>query len=46
MDDIKIFVAHRIDRNSELIPNRLYVPVRCGAVFDEKNPRGHRLVYP
>lgn len=40
MDDIKIFVAHRIDQNSELIPNRLYVPVRCGAVFDEKNPRG------
>ena len=40
MGGIKIFVSHRIDLNSELIPNRLYVPVRCGAVFDEENPRG------
>lgn len=38
MDDIKIFVSHRIDINSELIDNPLYVPVRCGAVFDDENP--------
>ena len=36
--DIKIFVSHRIDINSELIDNPLYVPVRCGAVFDHENP--------
>lgn len=40
MSDIKIFVSHRIDLNSEIIQNPLYIPVRCGAVFDEKNPRG------
>lgn len=38
MPDIKIFVSHRIDIESELIDNPLYVPVRCGAVFDDKNP--------
>lgn len=36
--DIKIFVSHRIDIDSELIDNPLYVPVRCGAVFDSENP--------
>ena len=36
MSDIKIFVSHRIDLNSEIIQNPLYIPVRCGAVFDEK----------
>lgn len=35
--DIKIFVSHRIDIESELIDNPLYVPVRCGAVFDKHN---------
>ncbi len=40
MNDIKIFVSHRIDINSELIDNPLYVPVRCGAVFDKENPMG------
>lgn len=34
--DIKIFVSHRIDQNSETIDNPLYVPVRCGAVYDER----------
>lgn len=34
MHDIKIFVSHRIDIDSELIDSPLYVPVRCGAVFD------------
>lgn len=38
MPDIKIFVSHRIDIASELIDNPLYVPVRCGAVFDRENP--------
>lgn len=40
MADIKIFVSHRIDIDSELIDNPLYVPVRCGAVFDEENRMG------
>lgn len=38
LPDIKLFVSHRIDINSELIDNPLYVPVRCGAVFDKENP--------
>lgn len=36
--DIKIFVSHRIDITSELVNNPLYIPVRCGAVFDKENP--------
>lgn len=35
MANIKIFVSHRIDKDAEIIDNPLYVPVRCGAVFDE-----------
>ena len=38
MSKIYICVSHRIDINSELIDNPLYFPVRCGAVFDDKNP--------
>ena len=34
--DIKIFVSHRIDLDSETIGNPLYVPVRCGAVYDKR----------
>lgn len=34
--DIKIFVSHRIDQDSETIDNPLYVNVRCGAVFDKR----------
>lgn len=34
--DIKIFVSHRIDMDSETIDNPLYIPVRCGAVYDER----------
>lgn len=34
--DIKIFVSHRIDLDSETIPNPLYVNVRCGAVYDDR----------
>lgn len=37
MADVKIFVSHRIDINSELIDNPLYIPMRCGAVFDKEN---------
>lgn len=38
MSEIKIFVSHRIDIDSELIDNPIYANVRCGAVFDDKNP--------
>lgn len=31
---IKIFVSRRIDVDSVFVPNPLYIPVRCGAVFD------------
>lgn len=34
--DIKIFVSHRIDQDSEVIDNPLYIPVRCGAVYDDR----------
>ncbi len=34
--DIKIFVSHRIDQDSETIDNPLYIPVRCGAVYDKR----------
>lgn len=34
--DIKIFVSHRIDKDSEVIDNPLYIPVRCGAIYDER----------
>lgn len=34
--DIKIFVSHRIDLDSKTIDNPLYVPVRCGAVYDKR----------
>ena len=34
--DIKIFVSHRIDQDSETIDNPLYLNVRCGAVYDTR----------
>lgn len=34
--DIKIFVSHRIDQDSVVIDNPLYIPVRCGATFDQR----------
>ena len=37
MSDIKIFVSHRIDMDSELVDNPLFVPIRCGAVLDNRN---------
>ena len=41
--DVKIFVSRRIDIDSVLVDNPLYVPVRCGAVFDKENPRAQQL---
>jgi len=35
--DIKIFVSHRIDQDSAVVNNPLYLPVRCGAMFDERD---------
>lgn len=32
--DIKIFVSHRIDKDSTVINNPLFIPIRCGAAFD------------
>ena len=37
MYNIKIFVSNRIDLDAEQIDNSLFIPVRCGAVFDEKH---------
>ena len=34
--DIKIFVSHRIDIDSKVLNNPLFIPVRCGAVFDKR----------
>ena len=36
MNDIKIFVSQSMDRVHETINHSLYVPVRCGAVFDPR----------
>lgn len=33
---IKIYVSNRIDVDSVSIPNSIYVPVRCGAVYDKR----------
>ena len=33
MNNIKIFVSHRIDYEAELIDNDIFVPVNCGAVY-------------
>ena len=35
---IKIFISERIDVQSNQVDNPIYVPVRCGAIFDELNP--------
>lgn len=34
--DIKIFVSRRLDLNSTIIPNALYIPVVCGATYSNK----------
>lgn len=36
MSNIKIFVSHRTDFDSEEIRNSIYVPVKCGAAFNKK----------
>ena len=37
MSNIRIFVSHRIDIDSETVDTPVYFPVRCGAVYDESN---------
>lgn len=39
MNNIKIFVSHRIDLNSEIISNDVFVPVYCGATFLDSDNR-------
>lgn len=34
--DIKIFVSHRIDFDAQTVENPLFIPVRCGAIFDNR----------
>lgn len=36
LSDIKIFVSSRIDVHSYCPNNSLFIPVRCGAVYDER----------
>lgn len=36
MSNIRIFVSHRIDIDSETVDTPVYFPVRCGAVYDEE----------
>ena len=36
MNDIKIFVSHRIELDSETVNNPLYYHVRCGGVDDDR----------
>ena len=35
--DIKIFVSHRIDQDNRVINDDVFIPVGCGAVYDNKN---------
>ena len=35
MTNIKIFVSNRIDKRAQQIDNPIFIPVRCGAVFDD-----------
>ena len=34
--NVKVFVSHRIDLDSQLVENDIFYPVRCGAVFDKQ----------
>lgn len=34
--DIKIFVSNRIDQDSITIDDSIYIPVRCGAIYDKR----------
>ena len=40
MGDIQIFVSHRIDLRTAKLQNPLYIPMRCGAVYDKENLMG------
>ena len=42
MTKIKIYVSHRVDYNASIIDNNIYIPVRCGAVYDH-NPSSKML---
>ena len=35
--DIKIFVSHRIDLDSKTVDDPIYIPVRCGAMYDDRD---------
>ncbi|WP_400239104.1 DUF4422 domain-containing protein [Methanomethylophilus alvi] len=35
MVNVKIYVSHRIDQDNEVVKNEVFVPVRCGAQYDE-----------
>ena len=35
--DIKIFVSHRIDLDSKTVDNPIYIPIRCGAMYDDRD---------
>lgn len=37
MSNIRIFVSHRIDIDSETVDSPVYFPVRCGAVYDKES---------
>lgn len=37
MSKLKIYVSHRVDLETAQIPDSIYVPVRCGAIFDKAN---------
>lgn len=34
--NIKIFSTQRIDKETDVVENEIYVPIRCGAVFDKR----------
>lgn len=34
--NVKIFSTQRIDKECDLVENDVYVPVRCGAIFDKR----------
>lgn len=35
--DIKIFISHRIDTDSIPVEGPFHIPVRCGAIYDERD---------
>ncbi len=43
MTNIKIFVSNRIDKRAQQIDNPIFIPVRCGAVFDKLHLNANML---